>query len=339
MSHRPSQPPSRTGGSSRASSQRRESAARDVSTSGRPSRGVSRAHGSGHGGGGGGYGSEKLVVSNAAIQAGAERVFVTHPRFFSFSQRSLASLRHPYLPSALQQAEADGNKAKRNWQTKAERLTDFLTEGQPQYRFEDERWRSVAFMLDSVLFEADISQRRQTAIEAPAVRRALELMWCKAGGSTARGIGEQEYRRFHRHMYSILLELDDPVLEPVLARAVDAEWVTDAQGDATVSFGRFYTSMLEVADNWLPHCDGDKYAAFLAEMCRKLYPVEEIPAAEREAQREAARVAAAAREQERWGETVTSLQRMAVAHANDIPVISARKGLRGTAVYSRLGDV
>ena len=43
----------------------------------------------------------------SCIRHGADRVFFTHPRLFSFSQRALYSLRHPYTACAVQTPEAD----------------------------------------------------------------------------------------------------------------------------------------------------------------------------------------------------------------------------------------
>jgi hypothetical protein len=267
------------------------------------------------------------AMSQEAIQSGAERVFVTHPRVFSFARRALTSLRHPFLPTALLQCEADMLKAKKQWQTKAERLADMLTEGTAAFAFEEERWKNVAYMLDSVIFEADISQRRQSAIEAPSLRRALETWWCKAGGTTTRGVGEREYKRITAAVFDALIDCIDPVLQPIVDSAIDADWAVDSGGGATVEYGQWYISMLEVADNWLPVCDGDAYAKFLHQMAKQsgAAPVEDDAVSLQS-------VASAAPED--WTAVCQFLAQNAVSVQN-FPVIRAKRSLRATVEYEK----
>lgn len=209
------------------------------------------------------------VVSQAAIQVGADRVFVTHPRLFSFSHRGLTSIRHPYLPFAVSHAAAEVGRAKRQWQTKHERLCDMLTPSSPAMKTEEERWRNVAYMLDSVMFEHDLSARRTAAIELPTVRRALETLWCQAGGTTTSGVGLTAYERLHSYAYEKLVGTTD-ALRPIFAQAIEADFELDRDGTSAVPFGRFYIGLLEIADNWLTSCDGDAYAAFLQDLVAAL---------------------------------------------------------------------
>jgi hypothetical protein len=202
-------------------------------------------------------------ISKAALEAGAERVFVSHPRMFSFSHRNLQSLRHPYLPAAVAQVEAELARVKRNWQSRGERLSDLLTEGTSHIRIEETRWRLIGQMLDGVLGEQDISDRRQLVIENPTLRRSLENWWCKVGGSTGKGVEEAAYKRVHQGLYTAVLQLQDTSLQGVINKAIDADWVVDSEGSGEVPFGRFYLSLLEIADNWIARCDGEAYGNYL----------------------------------------------------------------------------
>jgi hypothetical protein len=208
--------------------------------------------------------NERVMVPQSAVQSGAERVFVTHPRLFSFSSRSLSSLRHPYLPIAVSQADADLAKVKRQFQTKGERLADILAPTAPSYKFEEERWNSVGFMLDSIAFEEQIAARREAVLASNSTVRALEALWAHAVGSPGGTLSQELYNRMHVYLYEKLTGSADPVLAPLVQAAIDADWQLD-RSEQGVEFGVFFISFLEIADNWVPLRDAEAYAAFLTQ--------------------------------------------------------------------------
>jgi hypothetical protein len=207
---------------------------------------------------------------------------------FSFSHRATTSIRHPFVPIALATlnteaearhvAAASGN-AKRSGGSgaagsgpmtaaaKAERMSEYFTECA-----DDEKWRAVAKMLDSVLFEKDISNRRQLAIENATLRRALETWWCKAGGTPTRGISEESYKQIHSLLYRDLLNVNDVCMHGIITKSISQDWQWDSAGRGEVEFGRWYMSLLEIADNYLDSCDGEKYGQFLVDLGKRVLP-------------------------------------------------------------------
>lgn len=262
--------------------------------------------------------SERITVPQAAVENAANRVFVTHPRLFSFSQRNLASLRHPYLPVAITQAEIDAAKAKRQWQSRAERLADMLTPSSATIKFEDERWRHVGYMLDTVMFETQISSRRAAVLESPAVKRAIETLWCKAGGSSSAAVTRAQYTQMHLALYEKLVGANDASLATIFSQAIDADWSADRDSDDTLPFGRFFISFVELADNWIPSCEADNYASFLADVSETCWPG--TPASSRAVERVP------------WDDIVESLRRTAM-QLDGMPVISAQRNAANTVVY------
>lgn len=254
---------------------------------------------------------EPIVVPQAAIEAGATRVFVTSPRLFAFSHRPLASLRHPYLPVALAQVDVDLAKAKRQWQTRAEKLTDMLTPTSTNMQFEEERWRHVGFMLDIVMFEAQITARRAALLESANVRRAIETLWCRVGGRGDRGISKQQYQAWHTALYERLVGTSDHALTQLFANAVDVDWNCDRDGSEDVNFGRFFITCVELADNWCASCEADAYVAFVSGITDTCYP--SAAAAESETT------------VERWESIVQSLRQTAMLMDVSKVVVAVRK--------------
>ncbi|CUG80339.1 Hypothetical protein, putative [Bodo saltans] len=226
----------------------------------------------------------------STIESLGERVFLTSPRMFSFSHRTTTSIRHPFVPIALAtlNAEAEArNAAFAAGQTnpkrggggaasssgpmtataKAERMSEYFAECA-----DEEKWRAVAKMLDSVLFEKDISHRRQSAIENATLRRALETWWCKAGGTPTRGISEESYKQIHSLLYRDLLNVNDVCMHGIITKSISQDWQWDSAGRGEVDFGRWYMSLLEIADNYLDSCDGEKYGQFLVDLAKRVLP-------------------------------------------------------------------
>lgn len=202
------------------------------------------------------------------IERLGERVFVTSPRMLSFSHRSQISLRHPYLPYLLSQVESEHTKPTKRGAvvTRGELLVENLQDVD-----DDERWRAVARMIDSKMFEKDISQRRQHALENAALRRALETWWCKAGGTTSKGVSEESYRQIHNAMFREILNVHDLTLHAIVTKSVSQDWLVDSEGKGEVSFGRWYVSLLEIADNWVPNCEGENYGLFLQKLLAAVF--------------------------------------------------------------------
>ena len=264
---------------------------------------------------------ERVAVPDSAVQAGAERVFVTHPRVFSFSSRSLASLRHPYLPLALAQAEADLAKVKRQFQTKAERLADILTPTAQSFKFEEERWTHVGFMLDTILFEDQISVRRDALMNATNVVRETESLWSRAvepGGQISR----EQYVKLHLHLYDRLLCVSDPSLSALIATAIDEDWRLDnIDGADSIAFSTFFISVLEVADNWIPVRDPEAYATFIAHAFDGLFDCEPAKSD-------------ATVDEDDWGQVVESIRSFSM-NLTGVPVIRLRRLASGGVVYER----
>jgi hypothetical protein len=214
--------------------------------------------------------AEPIVVPQAAVEAGAARVFVTSPRLFSFSHRHLASLRHPFFPVALLQVDADIAKAKKQWQSRSERLADVFTPSSANMNFEEERWKHVGFMLDTVMFEAQISARRANVLESHGVRNALETVWNRigAGGNGVQGVTYQAYTDLHLALYEHVLGAPlDSVLHQLLMQVIETDWTFERDPETErVPYGKFFISLIEIADNWIASCEADAYACFLKDV-------------------------------------------------------------------------
>ena len=208
------------------------------------------------------------TAKGGMIERLGERVFVTSPRMLSFSHRSQISLRHPYLPYLVSQVEAEQGKTTKRGavSTRGEMLVENLQDVD-----DDERWRAVARMIDSKMFEKDISQRRQHALENAALRRALETWWCKAGGTTTKGVSEESYRQIHNAMFREILNVHDLTLHAIVTKSVSQDWLVDSEGKGEVPFGRWYVSLLEIADNWVPNCEGENYGLFLQKLLTAVF--------------------------------------------------------------------
>jgi hypothetical protein len=258
---------------------------------------------------------DKNGTSKPSVEKFGERVFVTNPRMFSFSHRAPNSIRHPNIPVVIQTIEADMAKAKKVIQSRSERLSDALNE----IAADDERWKIVSRMLDSKLFEADISSRRQHAIDTPSLRRALETWWCKAGGTPLRGIPEDSYKLIHASLYAELLQ-QELTLHSVITKGIHQDWLYDSEGRGEVPFGRFYICMLEIADNWVPSCDGEAYGNFLQKLLETTFRA--APAIPRPIS------------QDEWSEKNLFLKRNAHTYY-DPPCVAKRRTIRHTTEYVR----
>lgn len=203
----------------------------------------------------------RTVLPESAIQAGAQRVFVVNPRVFSFSARPIASLRHPYLPLATARAEEDTSK--RQFQSRGERLADLITPNSAAVKFEEERWTNVGFMLDTVIFEAQVSARREALLSSPQLVRAMEAIWSQYVVSPATTLTFPVYEAMHLRIYEQVTGCSEACLTALFKDAIATDFVTDTAGAQTVSFSRFFMSFLEIADNWMK--DPDTYATFLLE--------------------------------------------------------------------------
>lgn len=230
---------------------------------------------------GGGSGAATAAVSinkkggAPTIESLGERVFLTSPRMFSFSHRCATSVRHPFVPSAVttltaeaeQRSAASKKGGGMSTTAKAERMSEYFADST-----EEDKWKAVAKMLDSVLFEKDISQRRQLAIENATLRRALETWWCKAGGTPTRGITEESYKHIHNLVYRDLLNVNDVCMHGIITKSISHDWQWDSAGKGEVDFGRWYMSLLEIADNWVASCDGEQYGQFLVGLGQRVLP-------------------------------------------------------------------
>lgn len=213
---------------------------------------------------------EKTQQKKTGVEILGERVFVQSPRMLSFTHRCLTSIRHPFVPLAVGAVNTDEqpSKSKKTANlSRAERLAELLGDTS-----DEEKWKAVGRMLDSMMFEKDIATRRQHALENPSLRRALEMWWCKAGGTTTKGICEESYKQLHALIYKEILHVNDICMHGIITKAVSHDWQWDSEGKGEVSFGRWYVSLLEIADNWVPNCEGENYGAFLENLLQVVTP-------------------------------------------------------------------
>jgi hypothetical protein len=271
---------------------------------------------------------DRIAVAQSDIQQGADRVFVDYPRLFAFSSRALSSLKHPFLPLAVDQADAELARGKRTFQTKGERLADILTPSSVSFKYQEDRWANVGFMLDSVVFEDQISARREAVMSSSATIRAVETLWVKAGGTKDGGLDFPAYCKLHQFLYTKLLLVNDAALQPLLEQAVQADWELDRSSDSEVNFGNFFLCLLEVADNWMPLLrEPEAYAAFLLKVLAAYDPtelgsLEPVPNAKPHL---------AARD---WDGVVNAIKGHAQALEGS-PVIKAERQLGGRIVYQK----
>jgi hypothetical protein len=78
---------------------------------------------------------------------------------------------------------------------------------------EEEKWKTVSRMLDSMMLETDISQR---LTENAALQRSIEKWWINSGGSATKGVAEEVYKHLHLTLYGELLQANDVSLRRLL---------------------------------------------------------------------------------------------------------------------------
>jgi len=277
-----------------------------------------------------------------------EYLFVTRPRFLSFSHRTIHSLRHPrtafiqYLeesginnnnPVVATNGTTTGMITSRRGRRasidrpvkKLERL-DLSTN--VAYREEEEfTWVEIGHVFDSVCFEpgTELVAKCECVLQPWAVHRQVELWWNFLGCGKDRMTVEM-YTALHRALFSTLMQ--EPISEiplQILKNSIDVDWVVDSRGGSSVSYGQFAMSMLEIADNWTNCVDADGYAKFLAELLEKIKLWYEEPAI--------APTKTADERAEEWKEVKKSIIRQVECFEGVLPRVIQTRDSTGKVVY------
>lgn len=170
-----------------------------------------------------------------------KRVFITSPRSFSFSHRSLCSIRHPFLAFVVECISGITSKGHK---------ISALLEASLDAKDETERWNRAAFIFDSKIDSSELDLTRQRVILSPVAMMHIEAIWAALGGTRNGEIREDAYRYFHQRLYAFVFGVEDVSLQGAFNSVVSADFVIDGHGCEGVQFGPFAESVLEVADNW-----------------------------------------------------------------------------------------
>lgn len=200
----------------------------------------------------------------------AERVFVSFPRVISFSHRRLTSLRHPFLPLAV---ECVQTKAK-NTSYYIGKLLEALLESSN----EAEKWNRVEYMFDSQMHNEDLDKKRTSLLLSVEITIKIEALWSIAlRGKKDNGmLSEENYQYFHQFLYFSTFNIEDLSLVPGLIGPIKEDFEFDCSGREGVTFESFAVSMLEFADNWTGSREPSDYALFLDKIIKKVLPPKEV---------------------------------------------------------------
>ncbi|EAN80320.1 uncharacterized protein TEOVI_000714600 [Trypanosoma equiperdum] len=209
-------------------------------------------------------GSESWTVENLA-----ERVFVWSPRLFSFSHRTLSSIRHPYIAVVNDMVDSGGHKKSK----RVELLLGALTES----RDEEKKWMRISLMFDSML-TADVVDklRRKVSLNIDVMMR-IEVLWNGLGGVAHEVVKEDGYKAFHYKLYSYLLNIDDVSVVTSTSTAISEDYAYDERGNNGVTFEFFAVSMLELADNWTRTRDTNDFVNFLTDIYERCVKTKQRP--------------------------------------------------------------
>eukprot|EP00796_Vickermania_ingenoplastis_P013353 gene13353-9185_t len=199
----------------------------------------------------------------------AERIFVTFPRVISFSHRNLSSLRHPYLPLALESV--------RDMASNQNGIVNGLLEALLESQQESEKWGRVEQMFDTKMDNEDLDSRRTSVMLSFDVTSKIEALWAIAqGGKESSLLSMENYHYLQQFLYSAVFELDDVSLIPATLNATKDDYDFDSRGRDGVTFEAFAVSMLEFADNWTPSRETRDYVSFLQSIINKKVPPREM---------------------------------------------------------------
>lgn len=256
------------------------------------------------------------------VEVWGQRVFVAEPRLLCFSHRPIASLRHPHWPTIL--ALGERQVARKKGQQRAERIAELLTEGSQPAVVATDKWKVVGELYDSKATEPRLSQLRGLICNSHAILLLLERLWASLGCDHRRGMAFDVYFRLNALMYSVLLDtIDLTPLQAVITKAINRDWVLDSEGAASLTFGQWYVSMLEVIDNWEPTAMVEAYEEFAAKLIPNLFGEARLPSKEPDIP---------------WEEKDKFLQRNAAMY-NDQPLVKAVRNARNGIEYCKIPGV
>ena len=151
----------------------------------------------------------------------------------------------------------------------------------------------------------------------------METLWARSTGSDP-SLSKDQFVRMHQHLYSRLLGLSDPALSTIVNSAIEEDWKLDAADSASLDFGAYFVSFLEVADNWIPVRDPEAYATFVSQAFADFGS--EACAAAGTSQRTLC--------QDDWERVVDSIKDFAQS-LSGVPVIRARRLPNGNIMYEK----
>lgn len=204
------------------------------------------------------------------VESLTERVFVSVPRVISFSHRRLTSLRHPFLPLAV---ECVQSKAK-NTSYYIGKLLEALLESNNEV----EKWNRVEYMFDSQMHNEDLDKKRTALLLSVDITIKIEALWTIAlrGKKDNRILSEENYQHFHQFLYFSMFSIEDLSLVPGLIGPIKEDFEFDCGGGEGVTFEAFAVSMLEFADNWTVSRAPSDYALFLDNIAKKALPFKDV---------------------------------------------------------------
>lgn len=199
----------------------------------------------------------------------AERVFILFPRVFSFSHRRLTSLRHPFLPLAVESVKSQAKSTS----FYIGKLLEVLLESTN----ESEKWNRVEYMFDSQMHNDDLDKKRTALMLSVDVTLQIEVLWTVAlrGKKDTSFLSDENYQYFHQFLYFFAFNIEDLSLIPGLIGPIKEDFNFDCRGREGVTFESFAVSMLEFADNWVESREPLEYALFLSSIAKKAIPPRE----------------------------------------------------------------
>lgn len=196
----------------------------------------------------------------------AERVFVSFPRAISFSHRNVSSLRHPFLPLALECIRTKRSASKS--------VVNEILEALLESNNEAPKWERVSQMFDSQMHNEDLDKKRSELMVSGEITSKIESLWSIAlAGSVNELLFEEDYKYFHQYLYSYVLDASDLSLIPATIGPIMEDFEFDCRGREGVTFEAFAVSMLEFADNWTNSRNVRDYALFLEGIVNRVSPL------------------------------------------------------------------
>lgn len=194
-------------------------------------------------------------------------------RVSPWNHRSMKSMRHPHIPSAVRQFTGSTCEAESEW--------SHLTS--------ERKWAHLQNIFELLMESETMDGKRDVVMQDLDFCNAVRHWWNNAIKNEDSMMNKKSYFYMNVKIYehlvtnslmscaqgSILLFGDDwDALE-----SVEADWIVDTLEENMadhISFESFYESMFELADNWTTTHDPQEYTEFLIQLFNQVYRPDDL---------------------------------------------------------------